>query len=73
MLTITLTPVTGSSLIAADGWSADHTTLAVQFHTGKTYEYRGLSPATRQAYEQAESKGKYLKRQIEPNIRGVEV
>ena len=74
MTTIALSPVSGSSLIAADGWDDQQTVLAVQFHgTGKTYEYRGLDPATHDAYEAAESKGKYLKRFIEPNVRGTQV
>lgn len=73
MTTIALTPVSGSSLIAADGWDADNSTLCVEFNGGKRYEYRGLSPDVRAAYEAAESKGKYLKWKIEPAIKGVEV
>jgi hypothetical protein len=73
MNTITLTPVAGSSLIAADGWSEDKTTLRVRYHNNQEYDFNGLSFATHAAYEAAPSKGSYLKRQIEPNIRGVKV
>lgn len=73
MSTITLTPVAGSSLIAADGWNDDETTLAVKYHNGRLFEFRGLSPAIHSAYETAESKGKYLKRSIETIVKGVEV
>lgn len=69
---IPLSPVTGSSLIAADGWSPDSKTLRVQFHNGKKYDFHGLSPETKTAYEGAPSKGQYLKRSIEPNIKGTE-
>lgn len=71
MTTIKLSPVSGSSLIAEDGWNFDYTTLAVKFHgTGKVYEYRGLSPASHDAYESATSKGKYLKGFIEKFVKG---
>lgn len=73
MTTITLSPVAGSSLIAADGWDEQKTTLAVKYHNGQVYEFRGLSPQTHDAYEAASSKGQYLKRSIEPNVRGVAV
>lgn len=71
--TIELTPVTGSSLIAADGWDSHKATLRVRYHNGHVYDFNGLSFATHEAYESAPSKGSYLKRQIEPNIRGVKV
>lgn len=71
--TIELTPVTGSSLIAADGWDFHKTTLAIQFHGGKTYKYSGLSPDTYRGYESAESKGKYFSKHIKPNVQGVPV
>ena len=70
---IPLTPVTGSSMIAADGWDAQTQTLAVRFVNGATYEYRGLSPAVYEAYSSAESKGSYLKKFVEKNVTGVKV
>ena len=73
MNTATLTPVSGSSLLAKDGWSDDSTVLTVQYHNGTVYEFRGLSPATRKAYEAAPSKGKYLKQFVETSIQGVKV
>ncbi len=73
MTQIELTPVTGSSLILADGWSQDKTTLVVKFHNGLVYQFANLSPAIHTAYEGAESKGKFLKRTIEPMIKGVPV
>lgn len=72
-LQIALTPVSNSSLIAADGWNETHTTLAVRYHNGYVYEFRGLSPAIHAAYEKAPSKGSYLKRFIEVSIKGVRV
>ena len=71
--TPTLQPVTGSSLIAADHWNPDTQTLTVKYHSGSTYEFRGLDPATVNAYKSAASKGQYLKRSIEPNIKGIRV
>ncbi len=70
---IELHPVSGSSLIAEDGWDQGKTTLRVKYHNGQVYEFRGLSPATLDAYEIADSKGKFLKRVIEPNIKGIPV
>ena len=71
--TPTLQPVTGSSLIAADHWNPDTQTLTVKYHSGSTYDFRGLSPETFEAYDRAESKGKYLKQFIEKNIKGVKI
>jgi KTSC domain len=68
---IELKPVSGSALIAKDGWSDDETVLRVEFKNGKQYEFRGLSPAMRDQYENAASKGVFLKRTIEVNIKGV--
>lgn len=73
MTQIALTPVPGSSLIAADGWDASETTLAVQYMNGQVYEFRGLSPQIHAAYEASDSKGKFLKRNIEPTIKGEKV
>lgn len=73
MNTITMRPVEGSSLLAADGWDANLTTLRVRYHNGQEFEFRGLDPGAYMRYENAPSKGKYLKNQIEPNIRGVKV
>ncbi len=70
---IELTPVEGSSLIRADGWNEDDTVLIVKYHNGKTYRFSGLSAAVRKAYEAADSKGKYLRRSIEPLVKGVPV
>ena len=71
MPNIQLTPVTGSSLIAADGWDESRTTLVIQFHGGKAYQYSGLSPQTHAAYEAAPSKGKYFSQHIKPNVSGI--
>ena len=65
---IELTPVHGSALIAADGWSRDGSILRIQFQGGKTYTYTGLTPEVRKAYESAPSKGKYFSQHIKTNI-----
>lgn len=71
--TITLKPVTGSSLIAEDGWSEDATTLHIKFHNGDTYAYNGLSPAVQCGYEGAPSKGQYFHKNIKGKIARVKI
>ncbi len=73
MPTIQLTPVTGSSLIAADGWSEDRTQLVIEFQGGKKYQYNGLSPQIHRDYEAAQSKGKYFSQNIKPNVTGTPI
>ncbi len=65
--------VNGSSLIAADGWNEAGDVLTVKYHNNSIYEFHAISPDMRKAYEAAASKGQYLKRSIEPNIKGVRV
>ena len=73
MTQVKLKHVSGSSMIARDGYDEATQALAVEFHNGQVYEYRGVDPGTFRSYDSAESKGKYLHRHIKPNISGVPV
>lgn len=54
----TLTPIEGSSQIAAIGHEGE--TLAVQFHSGAVYHYEGVNEETYQSFLSADSAGKFF-------------
>lgn len=57
---IELKPV-DSSQIQSAGYDAATQTLAVRFHSGKSvYHYQGVPPDVAQAFDEAESKGRFL-------------
>lgn len=56
-----------SSMIAAVGYDADTKTLAVEFTKGGTYEYSDVPLEEWEAFQSAESVGKYFLAQIKPN------
>mgnify|MGYP001236570536 CR=1 FL=1 len=53
------TPFDSSSIKAA-GYSADASTLEIEFQNGATYKYFEVPPAVFQAFLAAESKGRYF-------------
>ncbi len=60
-LDIALTPVEGSSRIAAMGYDEDSKTLAIQFQgRGVTCHYSNVPVETFRTMQGAESKGKYF-------------
>ena len=62
-----MTAVHGSSNIKACGYDPATSTLSVQFHSGKTYHYRGVSAAAHAEFMNAASKGKHLNQHIKPH------
>jgi hypothetical protein len=68
---ITMNPVDGSSNIAAQGFDEDTGTLRVQFQSGKTYEYAGVTPDDYADFAGADSLGRALTQVIKPNYTGV--
>ena len=69
-MNIPITEVASSSLISGDGYDYDNETLAIRFHGGVVYHYRGCSPAMWEAYATAPSKGKYFHAHIKHNLQG---
>lgn len=62
---VTLKPVTGSSQIVAYGYDPVQRVLAIQFKAGThVYHYRDVPQETADAFEAAESKGKFFGAQI---------
>jgi KTSC domain len=59
-----LQPVTGSTSIQAIGYDADAKELHVQFHSGTTYTYPGISPEQHQAFVNSDSKGRHFQAHI---------
>lgn len=72
-MTPTMTAVPNSSLIAADNYDSATQTLTVKFANGDTWSYSGVDPRTADAYETADSKGKYFLKTIKPNVAGTKV
>jgi hypothetical protein len=60
---MTLEPVQSSN-IKAIGYEPATSTLAVQFHSGTTHEYAGVTPAEHAAFMAAPSKGKHFHKHI---------
>ncbi len=61
----TLTPVTGSSQVAAFAYDAAQRVLSVKFHsTRAVYHYQNVPPETAAAFEAADSKGKFIGSEI---------
>jgi hypothetical protein len=56
-----------SSNIEHVGYDETAQDLYVQFHSGQTYVYSGVSPYTFDELLNASSKGSYLNREIKPN------
>lgn len=49
-----------SSQIKAHGHDGTTNTLAIEYHSGDTYHYEGVSPEQYQAFAKAESVGKHF-------------
>jgi hypothetical protein len=62
-----------SSNIAGAGYDADTRTMRVSFHSGRTYEYIMVDPATFQGLIDSPSVGKYFNALIRPVYQGYEV
>lgn len=62
----TLTPVKSSS-IAAIGHDLEKQELHVQFHSGATYVYSGVSAEKHQAFVDADSIGSHFQRHVRDN------
>ena len=60
-----------SSNIRAIGYEPTTATLAVQFASGETYHYAGVSRTLYSALERAPSKGRYFAQTIRPTFSGV--
>lgn len=58
-MNIELTPISGSSAVAASGYDEATGTLRVQYKSGKFYD-RQVPPDVAQAFDDADSKGKFL-------------
>lgn len=69
---IQLTDDYTSSLISSDAYDEPTQTIAIRFRsTGDVWHYGGCSPAMWEAYNAAESKGKYFHGTIKKNLQGV--
>lgn len=55
-----------STMIKSVEYDKANKSFKVQFHTGKTYEYKNVSPAKFNKFMAAESKGKFLNTKIKP-------
>lgn len=69
---IPMVPVTSSN-IAAVGFDGKSGTLAVQFSSGSTYYYAGVTEAQATEFLQAESVGSHFARHIRGKFTGVQV
>lgn len=54
---MTMHPIVGSSNVAATGHDPNTNRMHVQFHNGRTYEYRGVTDAQHKAMRLARSVG----------------
>lgn len=70
---IYLTPITGSSNIAALGYDAPTQTLEVQFANGSRHRYQGVPADISQAMFAAESKGRFFAAEIRGKFGSVRV
>lgn len=61
---IPLTPIEGSSQIAAAGHDPATGTLAVRFHTGTVYQYQDVPAEVAEGLLSAQSKGRYFGAEI---------
>lgn len=69
-----LVPVSGSAVVAGYGWvdGGDGTgLLAIGFHDGAEWWYRGVPERTFADFLMSESKGAFFRRVIEPGYAGV--
>jgi hypothetical protein len=55
-----------STMIKSVDYDKTRKSFKVEFHTGKTYEYKNVSPAKFNKFISAESKGKFLNTKIKP-------
>ncbi len=61
-----------SDLISGDNYDEGTGTLAIRFRSnGTVWHYNGCSPATWEAYNAADSKGRYFHQNIKNNLQGV--
>lgn len=56
-----------SSAVAAAGYDADGNVLRVRYVGGATYDYLGVPGPVFEAFELAESKGRFVNLVIKPN------
>ena len=56
-----------SSCIAAAGYDAAGQVMRVRYVGGATYDYVGVSAPVFEAFEEAESKGRFINFVIKPN------
>jgi hypothetical protein len=60
-----LKPVTGSSQVASAGYDAASQTLSVMYaNSAFRYDYKGVPPDVAEAFDKAESKGRFLGSQV---------
>jgi len=57
---MTLDPIDGSSVASHMGHDPASNTLRVRFHSGREYEYSGVSPEDHQALKNAPSFGRHF-------------
>lgn len=68
-----LTPIKGSSVLAAQGYDPATGTLRVQLRSGKIYEYSDVSVDRYAAFTGAMSPGTYWNSRIKANHVGREI
>ncbi|HWH83198.1 MAG TPA: KTSC domain-containing protein [Burkholderiaceae bacterium] len=61
---IALTKISNSSMIAAHGYDPVHQVLAVEYHGGSVFHYKGVEPDIAAALAVAESPGKFLNSRV---------
>lgn len=55
-----LKPIEGSKAIAAAGYDEGTRTLRIQYTSGRIYDRQDVSPEQAQAFEEADSKGRWI-------------
>lgn len=61
--------IEGSSHLEAAHYDSAKRVLSISFKSGRTYDYMNVPPEKWQAFQEAESKGKYLHSEINPHHR----
>lgn len=60
-----------SGNVRSVGYDPEQQHLQVAFHSGETYDYIGVPPATHQAFMGSKSKGKFLAEGIKTRFRHI--
>lgn len=67
MTNITMLPIENSSNLKAQGYDEASQTLRIHFKNGVVYDYAGVQPDVAQAFQAADSLGKFFHAHIRGN------